>query len=180
LQAAVALSATIFKASLQIADLDRNYYQDHALTLARHPSETDERLMVRLLAYALNAADSLEFGRGLSADDEPDLWIRDLTGNIELWIEVGLPDEKTVRKACNRAARVRLYSYGGQASAVWKKQLGSWDRKANLEIFSLDAQATRELAGLAQRSMRLQVTIQDGRALITDGAQAVEITAEAL
>lgn len=180
----MALSATIFKATLQIADLDRSYYQDHALTLARHPSETDERLMVRLLAFALNAsqaADSpLEFGRGLSADDEPDLWSRDLTGNIRLWIDVGLPDEKAVRKACNRAAAVRIYSYGGQAAAQWRKQLAAPGRKPNLEIFSLDAQATRDLAALAQRNMRLQITIQDGRALITDGAQAVEISPEAL
>lgn len=176
----MALSATIFKASLQIADLDRHYYQDHALTLARHPSETDERLMVRLLAFALNASESLEFGRGLSADDEPDLWSRDLTGNIRLWIDVGLPDEKAVRKACNRAAAVRIYSYGGQAAAQWRKQFAVPSRKANLEIFSLDAPATRELAELAQRSMRLQVTIQDGVALVTDGERAVEITPEAL
>lgn len=180
----MALSATIFKASLQIADLDRNYYQDHALTLARHPSETDERLMVRLLAFALNAAlagDSpLEFGRGLSAEDEPDLWSRDLTGGIRLWIDVGQPDEKAVRKACSRAAAVRIYSYGGQAAAQWRKQFGVPGRRTNLEIFRLDAQATRQLAGLARRSMRLQLTIQDGRVLVTDGAQAVEIAAEAL
>src|SRR5476651_2124506 len=99
----MALKATIFKADLQIADMDRGYYRDHALTLARHPSETDERMMVRLLAFALNADENLAFGKGLSAEDEPALWLRDLTGAIGLWIEVGLPDEKAVRKACGRA-----------------------------------------------------------------------------
>jgi len=181
----MALGATIFKASLGIADLDHNYYQDHALTLARHPSETDERLMVRLLAFALNAAiaegEPLEFGRGLSAEDEPDLSSKDLTGTIRLWIEIGLPDEKAVRKACNRADRVRVYSYGGQAAAQWRRQFANArDRKANLEVFSLDGQATRDLAALARRNMRLQVTIQDGRALVTDGKRAVEVAPETL
>ena len=95
----MASNATIFKATLQIADMDRNYYADHALTIARHPSETDERMMVRLLAFVQHAHEALAFGRGLSADDEPDLWRRDLTGAVELWIEVGQPEEKRLRKA---------------------------------------------------------------------------------
>ena len=119
----MALKATIFKADLQIADMDRHYYGDHALTIARHPSETDERMMVRLLAFALHAHDMLAFGRGLSADDEPDLWQKDLTGAIDLWIDVGQPDEKRMLKACGRSSRVVVYStaaaatYGGARSA---------------------------------------------------------------
>ena len=115
----MALKATIFKAGLQIADMGRNYYHDHALTLARHPSETSERMMVRLLAFALNASETLTFGKGLSTDDEPDLWQKDLTGAIDLWIDVGLPDEKSIRKACGRAAQVRIYSYGGRNAELW-------------------------------------------------------------
>ena len=115
----MALKATIFKAQLQIADMDRHYYAEHALTLARHPSETDERMMVRLLAFALNADESLEFGKGLSNEDEPALWRKDLTGVIEHWIEVGLPDEKSLRKACGRATQVRLYTYGRGAAKWW-------------------------------------------------------------
>src|SRR5688572_33449862 len=99
----MATGSTIYRADLSIADMDRNYYADHSLTVARHPSETEERLMVRLLAFAVFAAADLEFGRGLSTDDEPDLWRRDLTGLVELWIEVGLPEEKWLRKACGRA-----------------------------------------------------------------------------
>ena len=106
----MALKSTIFKASLQVSDMDRSHYGSHFLTLARNPSETDERMMVRLLAFALNASDALVFGNGLSADDEPDLWQKDLTGSIELWLDVGLPDEKLVRKACGRASRVIVYT----------------------------------------------------------------------
>ena len=122
----MALKATIFKADLSIADIDRADYADHSLTIARHPSETDDRMMVRLLAFALHAAEGLEFGRGISTEDVPDLWHRDLTGAIEKWIEVGLPDEREVRKACGRAREVEVLAYGGRAVDLW------WDaaRKA--------------------------------------------------
>ena len=115
----MALKSTIFKAELSVADIDRGYYGDHALTIARHPSETDERMMVRLLAFALHADDALTFGRGLSSEDEPDLSRRDLTGTIELWIDVGLPDERDLRKACGRSREVHVYAYGGRACALW-------------------------------------------------------------
>ena len=115
----MALKATIFKATLSIADMDRHYYADHHLTLARHPSETDERMMIRLLAFALNASDRLEFTRGLSTDDEPELWQKSLSDEIELWIELGLPEESRLRKACNRAREVVLYTYGGRAVPLW-------------------------------------------------------------
>src|SRR6476659_4068851 len=110
----MASNATIFKAALQIADVDRHYYQVHAVTLARHPSETDERMMVRLLAFALHAHESLSFGRGVSAEEEPALWVKDLTGAIDIWIEVGQPNEKSIRQACGRAKQVYVYTYGGR------------------------------------------------------------------
>ncbi|TNE76492.1 MAG: YaeQ family protein, partial [Gammaproteobacteria bacterium] len=115
----MALKATVFKAELAVSDMDRGYYQSHALTIARHPSETDERMMVRLLAFALNASEDLQFTRGLSTDDEPDLWQKNLQGDITLWIEVGLPDERRIRKACNRAEQVIIYAYGARTAPVW-------------------------------------------------------------
>src|SRR5690606_26170650 len=115
----MALRATIYKADLHIADTDRHYYGSNALTIARHPSETDERMMVRLLAYALHAEEGLAFTKGLSETDEPDVWLKDLTGAIDLWIEVGHPDERRILKACGRAAEVVVYCYGGHASTVW-------------------------------------------------------------
>lgn len=169
----MALKATIFKAELQIADMDRNYYADHALTIARHPSETDERMMVRLLAFALNAHERLEFGKGLSDVEDPDLWQKDLTGAIELWIEVGLPDEKAIRRAAGRAGRVRVYSYGRGADAWWRQVQKSLEGDERVEVIRLPDEATRELAMLSQRSMRLQCTIQDGQVWLTEGQASV-------
>ena len=156
----MALKATIFKAELQVSDLDRNHFGSHALTLARHPSETDERMMVRLLAFALNADESLEFGRGLSAEDEPDLVKRDLTGAIELWIEVGLPDERELRKAAGRARKVKVYTYGGRSAALWWSQnRAALARLDNLTVIDIPV----AIGSLAARNMTLQCTIQDGQ-----------------
>ena len=172
----MAIKATVFKAHLQIADMERHYYQDHALTLARHPSETDERMMVRLLAFALHAREYLEFGQGMNNDDEADVWQKDLTGAIELWIDVGIPDEKLIRKACGRAKQVVVYCYGGRVAEMWFEQNRSkFERQQNLTIVNLTPENTRELAELAQRSMRLQCTIQDGQVWVSDGEASVEI-----
>jgi uncharacterized protein YaeQ len=167
----LALKSTIFKVELQIADLDRNYYQNHALTVARHPSETDERMMVRVLAFAMYADEALSFGKGLSSEDEPDLWRKDLTGAIELWIEVGLPDEKRIRRACGRARQVVVLTYGGRVADMWWQQNGSaLQRNDNLTVINLPAEDSRALATLAERGMALQITLQDGELwLIVDG-----------
>jgi len=172
----MALSATIFKATLHIADMERNYYQDHALTLARHPSETDERLMVRLLAFALNADEVLAFGAGLSTDDEPVLWRKDLTGNIELWIDVGLPDERRLRKACGRADKVVVYSYGGRAAQLWWQQNESTlSRLEKLTVVDLAQPDTLAMAALAARNMDLQLTIQDGQIWVSNDQSSIQI-----
>jgi uncharacterized protein YaeQ len=172
----MAIKATIFKADLQIADMDRNYYADHSLTLARHPSETDERMMIRLLAFSLFAHEQLGFGKGLCVDDEPDLWQKDLTGAIELWIDVGLPDEKWTRKACGRARQVVVVSYGARQRDMWWEQVkGKLERQDNLRVMYVPPVATQALAALANRTMRLQCTIQDGHVWITDGKDSVQI-----
>ena len=165
----MALKATIFKATLMIADMDRHYYADHHLTLARHPSETDERMMCRLLAFALNASESLQFTKGLSTDDEPELWQKSLSDEIELWVELGLPDESRLRKACNRSRQVILYTYGGRAVPLWwEKHQNKLNRFNNLTIINLPAEPLEALAAMAQRNMSLQCTIQDGDVSIGD------------
>lgn len=172
----MALKSTIFKASLHIADMDRGYYGDHAVTVARHPSETDERMMVRLLAFALHADDILGFGAGLSTEDEPDLWRKDLTGRIESWIDVGLPDEKRVRKACGRADAVFVYTYGGRAAELWwKDNADAFQRQDKLTVVQLPFEGTRELAMLADRTMTLQYTIQEAQVWVTDGERSVQL-----
>jgi len=172
----MALKATIFKADLQIADMDRNYYHDHALTIARHPSETDERMMVRVLAFALHAHEALVFGKGLSADDEPDLWQKDLTGAIEIWLDVGLPDEKRVRKACGRAKQVFIYNYGGRVADMWWTQSrDKIERIKNLTVINLPPETSLALAKLAQRNMQLQCTVQEGQIWLSDQVNTVQV-----
>lgn len=174
----MALKATIYKADLQIADMDRNYYRDHALTLARHPSETDERMMIRLLAFAIHAGEALAFTKGLFDTDEPDLWRKDLTGAIDLWIEVGQPDEKRLMKACGRSGQVVVYSYSA-ASHIWYKQVeNKLARARNLAIVNIPSAASGQLEKLAQRTMQLQCTIQDGQIYLTDGAATVLVERE--
>jgi uncharacterized protein YaeQ len=159
----LALKSTIFKIALQVTNIDRNYYQSHALTLARHPSETDERLMMRLLAFALHASDALQFGKGLSSD-EPDLWRRDLTGQSELWIAIGQPDEQAIRRACGKAQQVVVYTYSGtSAQHWWDKSRDTLVRSRNLTVIDIDSNDSKSLAALAQRGMDLQCFVQDGQ-----------------
>ncbi|MBA5606420.1 YaeQ family protein [Duganella sp. FT3S] len=174
----MALKATIYKADLQIADMDRNYYESQALTLARHPSETDERMMVRLLAFAIHANEALTFTKGLFDVEEPDLWQKDLTGAIQLWIEVGQPDEKKLLKACGRSEHVVVYSYSATSHIWWKQLANKVERCKNLTVINLPADATAELEKMAQRTMQLQCTIQDGQIWLTDGTATVEIGRE--
>ena len=172
----MAIKATIFKVNLQIADMERHYYQDHALTLAQHPSETVERLMVRLLVFALHAHEYLEFGQGMTTDDEADLWLKDLTGAIELWIDVGLPDEKLIRKACGRSSQVIVYTYGGRIADMWFAQNSNqFERLKNLTVINLPIETTRVIAKLVKRTMQLQCTIQDGQVWLSDGNESVEV-----
>jgi uncharacterized protein YaeQ len=171
----VALKATICKAALQIADMDRSCYADHALTVARHPSETDERMMVRILAFALNAHEHLAFGKGLSDVDEPDLWQKDLTGAIAHWIEAGQPDEKRLLRACGRAGRVSVYAYGASVELWWRPIAEKVARARNLAVWRVPAEASEALAKLAARSMQLQCTAQDGRIWFSDAGQTVEM-----
>jgi len=172
----MALKATIFKAELSVADLDRSVYENFSLTLAQHPSENDMRMMVRLLAFMLFADERLEFGKGLSSDDEPDLWLKDLTGAIDLWISVGQLDERWLRKASSRAERVVVVAYGDRAIDVWWEQnRASLEKLSNLTVYRLSGDDALALAGLARRAMNLQCTIQEGEALITGEGDPVRV-----
>lgn len=176
----MALKSTVYKADLQIADMDRGYYADHSLTLARHPSETDERLMVRLLAFALHAHERLQFGQGMTDSDEPDLWRRDLTGRIEQWIDVGLPEDKLLKKACSRADEVVLLCYGRTAELWWNQNRAALERLPRLRVQQLDVEASQALAALAERSMRLQCTVQDGQVWFGHAEETVSLQLQEL
>ena len=172
----MAQKSTIFKARLNIADMDRQVYGDFALTVARHPSETDERMMLRLLAFALHADEQLEFGKGISTDGEPDLWRKSLSGEIDLWIELGTPDPDRIRKACGRAREVVLYAYGRRAVPVWWEKHGAALRRSeNLKVFEIPADSCEQLADMAQASMQLQCTITEGEAWFNCGDQSANV-----
>ena len=173
----MALKATVFKAQVQISDMDRHYYESHTLTLARHPSETDERMMVRLLAFCLYADPQLAFTKGLSADDEPDLWQRSLSGEIERWIEVGQPDERRLRKASGRAREVVVITYAGRAAELWWEQNSAGlARLRNLRVVDLNSGEIQALTGLVERSMDLQCSIDGGEVWIGNGVESVALT----
>ena len=180
----MALKSTVFKANLQVADIDHGYYADHALTLARHPSETDERMMVRLVALALNAHElvdtcggdgTLAFGAGLSNPDDPDLHLTDFTGRKRLWVEVGQPEDKPLAKACSQADAVRVYAFGPAAEVWWRGIEGKLTRPQNLSVWRIPAEASQAMAKLAERSMQLQATVQEGVLMLGDGTRTVDI-----
>ena len=177
----MAIKATIFKANLQIADMDRNIYVDHAVTIARHPSETDERMMIRLLALALNLpADTdhggLELAKDLWETDEPALWRKDLTREIKHWIDIGQPDDKRLLRASGRADRVSELSYSASTPIWWAGIANKVARASNIEAWQIDVAQSQALAGLAQRTMQLQLSVQDGSCWLGDGKHSIEIT----
>jgi uncharacterized protein YaeQ len=181
----MALKATIYKATIQLADMDRNVYGDHGVTIARHPSETDERMMMRLLAFALNVpADNdngaLEFAKSLWDTDEPDLWQKDLTGQIMQWLEVGQPDDKRLMKASPRAERVTVYSFSHSTPIWWAGIATKITRARNLAVWQVPAEQSQALAALAQRTMQLQVTVQDGTVWVGDGTRSIEVVPQRL
>lgn len=171
----MALKATIYKADLQIADMDRHYYADHALTIARHPSESDERMMVRVLMYALYAQEGIAFTKGLFDVDEPEVWVKDLTGEIRLWIDIGQPDETRLRKACGRAGQVIAVCYSSSCEVWWKQIENKLARLDNLTVLQLPTEASRALAALAGRSMQLQCMVQDGEVWISTDAARLQV-----
>ncbi len=173
----MAQKATIYKVELSVSDMDRHYYETHKLTVAKHPSETDERLMVRILAFALNAHEQLEMTRGISTDDEPDIWQKSLSGELELWVALGLPSEKIVRQSSGKANKVIVYCYGGNTAQMWWEKIkNSTTRFDNLSVVNFSEKATTELAKLASRSMKLQVNIQDGDVMVSVDESVAYVT----
>lgn len=176
----MALKATICKVEISIADMDRGYYADHTLTLAQHPSENDERLMLRMLAFVLYAHEHLSFTKGLSEPDEPDLWQKDLTGSIDLWLDLGQPDERRVMKACGRAREVVVMTYGNAVPIWWAGIANKLTRATNLSVRRLVVQGELPLAVFVQKSMKLQCSVQDGQLWLSDDTRSIQIDAVTL
>ncbi len=173
----MAPNSTIYRLELQVSDMDRHYYASHNLTLAQHPSETPQRLMVRLIAFALHAHERLEFGRGLSSEDDADLWLRDYTGDIDCWIDLGQPDESRVRRACARARQVVVVTYSGNSADIWwGKTASALSRLKNLTVLDIAPEDVEAAVGLLERGMRLTAMIQDGELQLMSDRQNVALT----
>jgi len=174
----MALKSTIRKATINLSDMDRNYYDTFQLTIAQHPSETEHRLMVRLLAFIFNADQNLQFGKGVSDEDEAALWQISYSEEIELWIELGKPEEKRIKKACNRAQEVKLYCYGTSSDIWWQQNQNKMAQFKKLSVYQLESEVTEKLAGLVSKNMDLQCSIQDGQLWLTchDETYLVELT----
>lgn len=172
----MALKATIFKAEISITDMDRNYYNDHNLTIARHPSENDARMMLRIIAFIVNAHERLQFTKGLSDDEVPDIWQKSFSDEIELWIELGQPSEQRIKKGCNQSQQMMIYAYADNSfDAWWKKEQSSLRLRKHLSVFTLPEDLSTVLANIVARTMQMQVTIQDGQIWLTsEGVGASE------
>ena len=172
----MAINSTIFKADIQITDLDRNYFEGHNLTLARHPSENDERMMIRLLAFAKHAHEYMGFTKGLCADDEPELWQKSLSDEIDVWIDLGQPDEKRIRKACGRSKQVFIYTYNTRSALIWWEQVkNKLSRFENLQVLVVPDDAVTSMGKMAKRNMQLQYMIQDGEVMFSNGEDSISI-----
>ena len=173
----MAQKATIYKALLNIADMDRHYYAEHNLTIAQHPSENDLRLMVRLVAFALNAHEDLQFTKGISQDDEPDIWMKSMSGDINLWIDLGQPDEKRIKKACGRSEKVIIYTFQEGMASAWFKQIqNSLTRFKNLEVIFLKIDG--DIESMLERSSSLQCNISDGELSVIKDDTTITIQEE--
>lgn len=172
----MAIKSTVFKVDLQITDLDRGYYKGHFLTVARHPSETNERMMMRIIAFALHASEDLSFTKGISSDDEPDIWEKNLTDEIILWIDLGQPDEKRIRQACGKSKAVIIYTYNQRSAEIWWSQIKAKLRRfKNLSVCHLSVADTDELEGMVDRTIELQCTIQDGQVWLSNNMLTVQV-----
>lgn len=172
----MALKATIFKADVSISDMDRHYYQDHNLTIARHPSENDQRMMLRLIAFILNAHEQLQFTKGLCDVEEPDLWQKSFADEIELWVELGQPSEQRIKKGTNQSQQMLIYSYQDNSfDEWWKKEQNKLRQKDNLSVFTVPAELADELTSVTERNMQIQATIQDGQLWLTVNNNQLEV-----
>lgn len=177
----MAIKATIYKAQLQLADMDRHVYADPALTIARHPSEADERMMIRVLAVALGwpadtSEGTIELAKDMWDTDEPALWQKNYSDEILHWVDVGQPDDKRLMKASGRARRVSLFAFQSSTPIWWDGIATKLTRAQNLTVWQIPHEQSVALAALAQRSMQLQISIQDGTVWVNAGDTTVEVT----
>lgn len=172
----MAEKATIYKATITLADMDRNVFGDYNLTVALHPSETVERMMVRILAFCYCAAENLTFTKGLSSMEEPDLWLKHDNGTILQWIEVGQPAPERLKKASGQAQAVRVFSYGRGMDVWWKTNSAAIRALPKVSIHSFAADELQQLCALADKTMKFSVTITETIAYVSSATENLTIS----
>lgn len=172
----MARGATIYRAIIELSNVDRDRYAELAVTVAQHPSETRERMVVRLLAYALRFEEGLEFGRGVSATDEPDAWSRHGDGRVRQWIEVGQPDPKRLVKAARRSETVTAFAFGAGVERWREALLAKIDPPANLGVCGLDSGFIDRASDRLDRTIRWSLTQSEGCLFLGIGADTFETT----
>lgn len=171
----MALKPTIYKAQIALADSDRNCFEALSLTLARHPSETLERMAARLLAFCLHCTRGLEFTKGISTADEPDLWVHSDHGDIEHWIEVGQPEQPRLRKACGRARQVSVYAFAKSTPTWWKLNGADIAALPRLQVWQFDWDEIQAAAALLDRTVQLNVSIVGGIIYLDNGNASTSV-----
>ena len=171
----MALKPTIYKAQVKLADSDRNCFEELALTVAKHPSETIERMTVRLLAYCINSGRGLEFTKGLSSADEPDIWQHADNGEIEHWIELGQPEEPRLRKACGKAKNISVYAFGKSADTWWKLNGDAIAALPRIQIWQFPWTEVEAASDMMSRTMKLGLSIVGGTLYLDDGSSSVTL-----
>lgn len=171
----MALKPTIYKFNISLSDLERDYYDTLNITTAQHPSETLERMMVRILAFCINAQEYLSFTKGLSEADEPDIRARSLDGQLSLWIDVGEPAVDRIKKATRLASSVRVYSFNSKSDVWWSKEQAKFSRLA-VSVFQFPWSSVQELARLVDRTMELSVTITGNSAYVAAARGECEVS----
>lgn len=167
----MAEKATIYKANLTLSDMDRNHFSDYNVTLALHPSETVERMMVRLLAFCFRAHENLSFTKGLSSMEEPDLWLKHDNGSILEWIEVGQPAPDRLKKASGQSLAVKVFTYGRGLDVWWKTNSAAIRALPKVTINQFSADELQQLVQLIDKTMKLTVTITESIAYVSSATE---------
>jgi uncharacterized protein YaeQ len=174
----MARGASIHRAQIELSHVDRGVYETLQLTVARHPSETLDRMVMRILAFGLRYAEDLAFGRGVSATDEPDLWRREGDGRVIEWIDVGRPDAKRLIQASRKSTRCQLFVFGDRGRRWRKAQLETMKAPANLGVAYIDDGFVASLAATADRQIAWAMTVFESAIYLTTGDTSFETTPE--
>jgi uncharacterized protein YaeQ len=175
----MALGSTIYKIDINLSNFNTHYYEDFNLTLAKHPSENESRMMYRLLAFLYCAHTDLKFTKGLSGIEEAELWQKNYTGEIIQWIDLGLPDMKRIRQACGKSQSVKVFTYHQNKALEWyQKNKSDFDRNKKLDVYHFNVSENGPIDKFVTKSMRLSCIIEEQQMYLSDDNERIGIKVE--